>query len=167
MSETMAGPELTERSYLRSQLQQAVRRTAAHLGVEPRLTLDGPLDTLVPDEIATDLHAVLRAALANVATHSHVSELSVEVAADLGAGELHLAVRDDGQNVRRGPASDTGLADIAAAARRWHGGYSVHVQTEGGTEVRWTVPLSPGVPGRPMPAGTGQPAVRVSEARHV
>ncbi len=138
--------ELADEAGLRGQLRHAVRRTAAHLGVEPRLALEGPLDALAPEGVRTDLQAVLYEALANVAGHSHVTMLTVEVVADAGAGKLRLTVRDDGQNVARRPDPGAGLADIAARARRWHGGDTVHVRTEGGTEVRWVVPLPSGAP---------------------
>lgn len=134
-------PEPNGGPSLRSQLLRAVQEPAAVLGFEPRLVLEGPLDSAVPDEIRPDLQAVLREALTNVTRHAHASSVTVEVAVDARGERVHLAVRDDGVSVPSDPPPGSGLANIAARAHRWHGGYSVGAGAEGGTQVTWTVPL--------------------------
>jgi signal transduction histidine kinase len=118
----------------------------AALGFEPRLVLEGPLDTAVPDEIRPDLQAVLREALVNVTRHAHATSVTVEVAVDAGGEQVRLTVCDDGVSVPSDPLRGSGLGNIAARARRWRGDCSVRARTKGGTEVRWTVPLRPAPP---------------------
>ena len=139
-------PELNDGTNLRAQLLRAVQEPVAALGFEPRLVLEGPLDSSVPDEIRPDLQAVLREALINVTRHAHATAVTVEVIVDPHGEHVRLIVRDDGQSVPNDPPPGSGLAHIAARARRWHGGYSVRAGVEGGTEVQWTVPLRPGDP---------------------
>jgi signal transduction histidine kinase len=140
-------PEPNGGPSLRAHLLRAVQEPVAALGFEPRLILDGPLDSAVPDEIRPDLQAVLREALTNVTRHARATAVTVEVAVEAaGDGQdeqVRLTVCDDGQSVPTDPPPGSGLANIAERARRWHGGCSVQARAEGGTEVRWTVPLRP------------------------
>lgn len=143
-------PEPNGGPSLRAQLLRAVQEPVAALGFEPRLVLEGPLDSSVPEEIRPDMQAVLREALTNVTRHARATTVTVEVAVERpedGRGEqVRLTVRDDGQSVPNDPPPGSGLTNIAERARRWHGGCSVQARAEGGTEVRWTAPLHPAPP---------------------
>ena len=55
---------------LRGQLLTAVHESAQLLGFEPDVSLEGPLDTVVPDQVRPDLLATLREALTNVVRHA-------------------------------------------------------------------------------------------------
>ena len=46
------------------------------------MTLDGPIDTTVPPQIADALVATLREALSNVARHAAASSVDIEVVVD-------------------------------------------------------------------------------------
>lgn len=139
-------PEPNGGPSLRAQLLRAVQEPVAALGFEPRLVLEGPLDSAIPDEIRPDLQAVLREALTNVTRHAHATSVTVEVSVDAGGERVQLSVCDDGDSVPSEPPPGSGLANIAARAHRWHGGWTVQAGVKGGTEVRWTVPLRPAPP---------------------
>ena len=80
-------------------------------GFEPRVLLEGPLDTAVEDARAAELLATLREALSNVARHAQASHAEVTVIAD--HGRLQLLVADDGV----GPPADD--APGATGWRTW------------------------------------------------
>src|SRR4051794_1303305 len=90
---------------------------AAELGFLPVLRLTGPVPELTSD-IVTDLLAVLREALNNVARHARAR--SAHVALAVTGDAVTLRVRDDGVGLAAAPR-DGGLADLRRRAA-WHGG---------------------------------------------
>jgi signal transduction histidine kinase len=128
-------------SRLRTELLRAVQEPVAAFGFEPRLNLEGPLDSLVPDEVRPDLLATLREALANVARHARALNVHIEVAVDPAGETLRLVVTDDGTGLPEPLPTGSGLKNMVARAERWRGHCAVSARPGGGTEVRWTVPL--------------------------
>ena len=123
---------------LRSQLLALVRASAEALGMEPRVTFDGPIDTAVDAETGTELLATLRESLSNIARHAQASHAEVEI--EVGA-EVVLRVRDDGvgppgPGARRG----RGLDNMAARATRLGGTLTLEPGGKGGTVLEWRVP---------------------------
>ena len=101
---------------LRSRVLAIAREAAGSTGFEPRVLLEGPLDTAVEDSRAAELLATLREALSNVARHAQASR-HVEVTCWRTATSA-LLVADDGV----GPPADdaprgNGLANMADARR--------------------------------------------------
>jgi signal transduction histidine kinase len=147
---------------LRARLVAMVRDSARVLGFEPRLLLDGPIDTRVGDRLADDLVATLHEALSNVARHALARSVEVSVvvtggtaeaargdgdAADGGPGGtrpgLSLMVADDGA----GPPPDAevrgghGLRNMAARAAAHRGTATLEPREPGGALLTWRVPL--------------------------
>lgn len=127
---------------LRAQLMKVVQESARLLGFEPSLAMDGPIDSVVPDQVRPDLLATLREALANTARHASAKKVEVEVVVDRAATELRLVVRDDGEGLptRRGRHTG-GLVNMAARAARWDGSCEVESAGGRGVSVTWCVPL--------------------------
>ncbi|GLY54390.1 GAF domain-containing protein [Lentzea sp. NBRC 102530] len=132
---------------LRGQLLNAVHDSARLLGFEPDVSLEGPLDTVVPDQVRPDLLATLREALTNVVRHARAKHVAVAVTVDRTVSSLELLVKDDGRGL---PLSDDsagqphhagGLANMAARARRHHGDCAVDSIPGAGVSVTWFVPL--------------------------
>ena len=124
--------------HLRDELLSLVRESAGALGFEPRLLLDGPIDTGVDDRVGAELVATLREALSNVARHAQASRVDVEVLVD---SDLCLRVIDDGigppgPDARRGK----GLANMAARAHDLGGSLQLSAAPGGGTVVEWRTP---------------------------
>lgn len=134
--------EPTDRpSGLRGEILRVVTGAADALGFEPRLDLQGPLDSAVPDALRPDLLAVLGEALTNVARHASATKATVQVGVDLTTRTVTLVVTDDGV----GPGPDDlpghGTANMAARARRWGGDCQLESATTGGARLAWSIPL--------------------------
>jgi signal transduction histidine kinase len=130
---------------LRAEVLALATEAAASLGFEPQVAMEGPLDTVVSDEMALQLLASLREALSNVVRHAHASrvELRVAVAAD---GALEATVRDDGGGVLpSGRPDGRGLVNMARRAEGLGGQVLLAPGPGGhGTLLTWQVPLAGG-----------------------
>jgi signal transduction histidine kinase len=125
---------------VRDRVLSLCREAAGALGFEPRVLLDGPIDSVLPDDVAMDLLATLRESLSNVARHARAR--SVEVVVAVEGDRLRLEVADDGVGMPDHPGGGGhGLVNMAERARR-HGGELVHDERQPtGTALRWSVPL--------------------------
>ena len=93
----------------------------------------------VPDDVVEDAVAVVREALANVARHARAHDVVVRV--QVGS-DLAVEVQDDGVGIPAAVARRSGLANLENRAARRGGSVSVRALPEGGTHLRWSVPLS-------------------------
>jgi signal transduction histidine kinase len=127
---------------LRGEILVLASEAAASLGFEPRLRLDGPIDTVVGDEVAAHLLAVLREALSNVVRHAGAT--GVEVAVEVADGRILAEVRDNGV----GPGSHDrpggrGLSNMAQRANAIGGSTSLTARPDGqGSVLVWLAPVS-------------------------
>jgi signal transduction histidine kinase len=131
---------------VRAQILEVAAELAVALGFQPSVTFAGPVDSVVPDAVIDDLSAVVREALSNTARHAQAKHVTVSLS--VGEGELCLEVTDDGVGI-----GDTdrrsGLANLRKRAALHHGTLVVTspfpdcggVDPQGGTSVRWTIPL--------------------------
>jgi signal transduction histidine kinase len=104
------------------------------------VVFDGLVD-MVPDNIATEVLAVLREALTNVARHAQASRVDVEVMAN---GEVILRVMDDGRGLpdeRR--AGGRGMGNMEARASHLGGTMVAAPGPSSGTAIEWRVPADP------------------------
>ncbi|MGK2950721.1 MAG: GAF domain-containing protein [Acidimicrobiales bacterium] len=126
---------------LRARILALARETTGTLGFEPRVLLDGPIDTGLDDRLGAELLATMREALSNVARHAGAQGTVVEV---LVVGhEVCLRVADDGigppgPDVRRG----SGLANMTARAERLGGELVLRPNDPSGTILEWRIPRS-------------------------
>ncbi|PPK61471.1 GAF domain-containing protein [Actinokineospora auranticolor] len=144
---------------LRGEILRAISEATVTLGFEPTVRLEGPLDSVVPADVALDLMATLREALSNVVRHAGASGVALTVAVDRHATRLRLLVRDDGRGLPADITHRGGLSNMVQRARRWEGDCVIDSPAVGGTRVDWDVPLR-----RPAPTGRDQDA-RGQEAR--
>ncbi len=123
---------------LRDRVLGLVHEAAGPLGFEPRVLLDGPLDTGVDDRTGVELLATLREALSNVARHARASRVEVEV---LVEGDVCLRVTDDGIGP---PSAETprgkGLDNMATRAADLGGELRLTEREPTGTVLEWRVP---------------------------
>ncbi|HEX6472135.1 MAG TPA: GAF domain-containing protein [Streptosporangiaceae bacterium] len=136
--QTPPGEELAG---LRSQVLAVVRAAEEPLGFPPTVSMEGLLDTAVPEDVAEQLLAVLREALSNVSRHAAATKVFVTVEA---RGDLLLRVVDNGVGIKPG-GHRGGLRNMAERARSLGGECTVNPREQGGTLVEWRVPL-PGEP---------------------
>jgi PAS domain S-box-containing protein len=123
---------------LRSRLLAVGEQTGAVLGFSPTLDFRGPVDLGTPPEVAEQVVAVVREALANVAEHAEATSVVVEVR--VGADDLSVIVTDNGRGPRP-PTDDGGLANLAERAAELDGHVVISPAATGGTRVEWTVTL--------------------------
>jgi signal transduction histidine kinase len=132
---------------VRARLLAIVAEVTPLLSFEPRVEFNGPIDSVVPEQVVDDLVAVTREALTNVARHAHAEHADVVLTAS--SSEVCLAVSDDGVgvgDVRR----RSGLANLRERAVRLGGTleFTARTRTDDpsptheGTELRWTIPLT-------------------------
>lgn len=125
---------------LRSDVLALATEAAPALGFEPHVSFDGVVDSVVPDDVADDLLAVLREALTNVARHAGAGRVEVSILVDEC---LTAHVTDDGVGITAG-ISDEGGHGLRNMARRAevHGGTMRVEPGPRGTELTWRVPLA-------------------------
>jgi PAS domain S-box-containing protein len=115
-----------------------VDESARVLGFRPTLHFSGVLDTI--DEVVTgEVSAVVREALSNVARHANARK--VEVSLNHQGGELALLVADDGAGIPVTHRLGSGILNMHDRAQRLGGSCAVSSGEQGGTTVRWQVPI--------------------------
>jgi signal transduction histidine kinase len=121
---------------LRRRILDLTDEVGGRLGLDVRVQLEGPLDTVVPDLTADHLILALREALANVVRHAEADHADVHVAAV--DDRVILTVRDDGIGVDLDAMSvGRGLANLQERAKLLHGVCFLRPRPDGGTELVW------------------------------
>ncbi|GAB3412463.1 sensor histidine kinase [Flindersiella endophytica] len=135
-----------ERS-LRGKILDIAQDAVEPLGFEPRISLEGPLDSAVADQLGTELLATLREGLANVARHANAAHAEVVARVDVPRRIVEIRVKDDGIGIPDNHPVGGGLKNLAARAHRLGGEFSVTAHVAGGTELIWRSPLRLEAPG--------------------
>ncbi len=121
---------------LQSEVTRLVDRASGILKFRPTLTLEGPLRTLVSDETAPHLLAVLGEALSNATRHAEATDIEISVSA---GDVLCLVVADNGVGMPT-DVQESGLRTMRERAESLGGTCEVDTSSVG-TRVTWTVPL--------------------------
>ena len=122
---------------LQTELTQMVDRAAATLKFRPTLQLEGPVRTLVREDTAPHLLAVLAEALSNASRHANATNVAVSVQV---GDVLRLVVSDNGSGLPE-DVQESGLRNIRERAQMLGGSCTVESPNGVGTTVSWTVPL--------------------------
>ncbi len=136
---TLHRPAAQLDSGLESALRASINEAARLLGHHPTLRLGGILGNIQP-ELASQLLAVLRESLMNVAKHAGATR--TEVSLDVTTESVTLLVIDDGVGMTDGGAHSGGLGlrNIRERAARLGGEAEFTDVDPRGTQVRWVVP---------------------------
>jgi two-component system, NarL family, sensor histidine kinase DevS len=126
---------------LRGELLRVIQEGSGALGFEPTVNMDGPLDSLVPDDLRPDVLATLRETLSNAARHAEAHTVLITIYVDRAGTGFKLTVRDDGKGMSGEPDRRSGLANIAERANRWRGTCDIDTAPGSGTTITWAVPL--------------------------
>ena len=125
---------------LRAAVMDVVTDVQPGLGIDPRVDLDGPLDAVATTDLVSDVTAVVREALVNVARHASASTVALSVHAT--SARLTVTVSDDGRGVGE-PSRRSGLDNMRQRAESRNGSMVIaEVPDLGGTTLVWTVPIS-------------------------
>jgi signal transduction histidine kinase len=123
----------------RDRILNVVSEMSTGMPLTPRITFEGPLDSLVSAPLADDLTAVLRECLTNITKHADAEMVEVDVSIE--AGMVTLTVEDDGRGI---PSSVplSGLANMTERAQLRGGTCTIEPRRGGGTRVAWSVPAA-------------------------
>jgi len=130
---------------LRSEVLDLAAEAESSLGFAPVVHFDGPVDSVVPHDVAEHVLASLREALANVGRHAGAHR--VDVLIDVGA-DVVLRVADDGRgltSVAADEQSGHGLRNLAERAHALGGTCTVTDRPDGGVLLEWRAPLDASV----------------------
>jgi PAS domain S-box-containing protein len=130
------------RGALGQELADVVAQASRVLGFTPSLRVEGPVDSVLSDEVRSEMVASMREALGNVARHAHASQamVLVEIVDDM----VVMTVTDNGvgppldeHTVRSGP----GLTNLMTRAVAFGGTCELVARGPrdgGGAVLRWT-----------------------------
>ena len=124
---------------LRAAVRTLVKEYVPVLGFSPVVRTSGPVDSVVAPALGSQLLAVLREAISNVARHALADSAAVDVS--VSADRLELRVADDGVGVPDGVV-ESGLRNARRRADDLGGTLEVSSAGESGTVLVWRVPLS-------------------------
>ncbi|MBO0812006.1 MAG: GAF domain-containing protein [Microlunatus sp.] len=123
---------------LRSAVMSVVSDIGPGLPERPEVIFIGPLDTMVDPGVISDVGAVVREGLTNIARHASARHAGVRIEAT--AVELEVYISDDGRGI-----GDTkrrsGLDNLRRRAEEYGGEMVITGPPGGGTILSWTIPL--------------------------
>ncbi len=122
---------------IREELLQIGAEAARTLGFAPKIDFAGPVDTLVTEEVADALCAVIREALSNVAKHAAAGSVAVVLSAT--DDTVSLTVADDGHGFDPAPTGGRGVHNLRTRAVRLGGTCDIS-SSDRGTQLVWSVP---------------------------
>jgi signal transduction histidine kinase len=125
---------------IKKRISQEVDSISNVLGFPVRLTLMGPLDSMITPAIADHLLAVVREVLSNCVKHAHATEIDIRVAID--ARGLVCEVIDNGKGYELGSRT-SGIANLESRAAELVGQLVVGARPDAqpGTWLCWSIPL--------------------------
>jgi signal transduction histidine kinase len=135
---SLQGTPRADAEGVRSRVLAAVESAVGEEGPATSVQFDGPVESLVDEGTTDDVLAVLREAISNATRHGKATKVTVRLM--VGDGDLVLEVTDDGTGLPDG-VRRSGLANLAERAELRGGAFDASRQTDGGTRLRWSVPL--------------------------
>jgi signal transduction histidine kinase len=129
-------PEGAESGSLRRRLLDTVAE-ASDGNVSPSVRMSGAIDTSVPARYFEHAEAVVREGVSNAIRHGEATEITVSVHA---TDQLMIDVTDNGYGMDP-TAARSGLRNLEKRAAQCSGSLSVVPLDDGGTRLRWQVPL--------------------------
>ncbi len=133
------------RGALGQELADVMAQASRVLGFTPALRMDGPVESVLSDEIRTEMVASMREALGNVARHAKASQAHVVVS--IVDDQVEMIVTDNGV----GPPDDQaalrggyGLANLQSRAAAFGGRCTLSARDPeqgSGAVLRWSAPF--------------------------
>jgi PAS domain S-box-containing protein len=125
---------------LRAQVLDLADRATESLDCAPTVVFEIAPHVMIPQVVCQHVVAVVREGLSNIARHAHAGAVDVSLVVDESA--LTIVIVDDGIGLKDVSRS-SGLENLATRAKSLDGGFNVAARASGGTQLEWTVPLTP------------------------
>ena len=122
---------------LRKRLHAILAEMTENTDLRTSMRLSGPVSVLAPS-MFDDVEAVLREAVSNVVRHAQATALSVRLTI---RDDVELEITDNGVGLPDRLERHSGLANMAARTEKAGGKFSAERGPDGGTVIRWSVPL--------------------------
>ena len=133
-----------EHEPLTGRILRVVRENSRSYAVTPKVSLNGPVDS-IREDVAAHVLSVLWEGLSNALRHSGADDIQVTVAvgadAAVGRGQVQLVVTDNGRGFNE-PGHVSGLANMRHRAELLKGNCVIDSAPGRGTSVTWSVPLA-------------------------
>ncbi|MBN4926056.1 GAF domain-containing protein [Hoyosella rhizosphaerae] len=126
----------TPATTLRRRIHDVISELTHASEITHTLIVSGPT-SVVSETLSNHAISAIREAVTNVVRHSRASSLNVAVSV---ANDLDIVISDDGIGIGD-PPRRSGLRNLDERARSCGGTCSITVGEQGGTTVRWSVPL--------------------------
>ncbi|MBV8950829.1 MAG: GAF domain-containing protein [Actinobacteria bacterium] len=123
---------------VRAEVLGLVYEAAERASFEPRVHFDGPIDHTLTNEMASQVLAVTRELLSNVARHSHAKSVDLRLRVN---DEVTLQITDDGVGIEPEQTRRSGLGNLAQRAHALGGRFDIESQPGQGARATWRVPL--------------------------
>ncbi|MGZ4659860.1 MAG: GAF domain-containing protein [Arthrobacter sp.] len=127
-----------EREPLTGRILRVVRESSRSYAVTPKVSLDGPVDS-VGEDVAVHLLSVASEGLSNALRHSGAEDIQVSVA--VGRDHVQLLISDNGRGFTE-PDHESGLANMRQRAGQLKGSCTIDSAPGMGTCLKWSVPLA-------------------------
>ena len=129
----------SDRPAIRHQVLDVVGELSAGFASAPRLTFSGPVDLMIDGELASDVLAVVREGLSNIARHADCTQSSIDVS--VTDDRVRVTIDDDGRGMPTPMTRSSGTANLADRAAGRGGEFELLPRQPRGTSLLWTAPL--------------------------
>jgi PAS domain S-box-containing protein len=131
----------TGRGPFGQELADVIAQSSRVLGFAPAVRLEGPVESVLGDDIRSELVTTMREALGNVARHARATQAQVRIG--LHDGQVTMSVVDNGVGppAPTGRSGGHGLPNLRARAESLGGRCELRAAQGGGAELWWAVPF--------------------------
>jgi signal transduction histidine kinase len=128
---------------IRDSVITLVRELDTVVGFEVQVSLDGPVDASISDQVAEHLLATIRESVSNIGRHAKATEASVNLAVE--GDQCRLTISDNGTGFDPSKPGDDGLGltNLRRRAEKLNGTFAIEEAEGGGTSLVWQVPTGP------------------------
>jgi len=127
---------------IRDSLIMLVRELDTVVGFEVRVSLEGPVDASISDQVAEHLLATVQESVTNIGRHANATEASVHLV--VNGDQCCLTISDNGVGIGSSePGGGLGLTNLRRRAEKLNGSFTIGAAESGGTSLVWQVPLRP------------------------
>jgi PAS domain S-box-containing protein len=131
----------TGRGPFGQELADVIAQASRVLGFTPGVRLEGPVESVISDDIRSELVATMREALGNVARHAQATQAHVRVGLDEGNVTMSVVDNGVGPPPTSGRSGGHGLPNLRARAESLGGRCELRTSEGGGAELWWSVPF--------------------------